>query len=189
MSFLILTNLLASCLQTSSQRFESLTLFPLILQFFFPFLFLFLFLSCLFICLFISLGSTSQSCWLIFPCSIYFVKALCSQPSAVCLCQTVGSEFCQRSEHDDGHICGKTCSALFCLTEEIRQILSSSAQFRVDANLSINTMIDLQQCVCVCVCREAGGNRCFTRWGKVVLYVAYVVHMHCFLLLCWTWRQ
>lgn len=52
MSFLILTNLLASCLQTSSQRFESLTLFPLILQFFFPFLFLFLFLSCLFIYLF-----------------------------------------------------------------------------------------------------------------------------------------
>ncbi len=103
---------------------------------------------------------------------MYFVDAVQS-----CLCMlTLESECSELAGLDDGHICGITRSALFCLTEEMRLILSSSVQITERTNLPINTLIHLQWWVCVCVCV------CFTQWGTGVLHVAYVVHMHCFLL-------
>lgn len=105
------------------------------------------------------------------PYSIYVVDA--EQPPQPCLCALSlfgESECCKLSGHDDRRICGITCSALFCLTGEMRLILSSSVQITGRANLPINTLIHLEWCVCVplCVCVHTLFDT-----------VGYMLHMWC----------
>ena len=108
------------------------------------------------------------------------------QPSQPCLCvlNLCGeSECCELSGHDDRRICGITCSALFCLTEEMRLILSSSVQITGRANLPINTLIHLEWCVCVracvCVC-----TRCLTQRGTCCICGAHAL----LLTSVWNWE-
>ncbi len=91
-----------------------------------------------------------KSCWLIFPYSVYLVNAVQPLQSSPCMF-AFESECCWLSGIDDRHICGITRSALFCLTEEMRLILSSSVQITERANMPINTLIHLQWRVCVCL--------------------------------------